>query len=155
VAVAEAMAIAVVLTGPPESFWFDLRLPLLVLAIGALTIAPRRNPLSSVASARHRTGRPLPFCHNGVPYSLLTTDSGLAAEAIEPQPVQMATPWLVLNSTTGIAFLAAKGYENHPALVVGLIASAGVICAGIVCSATPGRCLFRWLSSGATSNSIH
>ena len=57
-----------------------------------------------------------------------------------PVSVPMATPWLVLNSSAGVAVLAAKGYENHPALIASLL---GI--AGLTALLTLGGCLLQWL----------
>ncbi|MGD0555149.1 MAG: hypothetical protein ABSA93_09245 [Streptosporangiaceae bacterium] len=100
--VAEAIAIGVVVTGPPESVAFDLRLPLLIAAAGAAVTA---------AQWQRRVIWMPP--------------------EVEPDPVlvttPMASPWLVLNATTGVMFLAAKGYESHPALIEGVLVFSGTV----------------------------
>jgi hypothetical protein len=112
---AEAIAITVVATGPRESVAFDLRLPLLVGLVAGLICA---------AQWRRRT-------------VVIPPDPGPEPR---PEPVPMATPWLVLNSSAGVAVLAAKGYENHPALIEGMLVAAGVICLFTI-----GLCLSQWL----------
>jgi hypothetical protein len=115
--VAEAIAIALVLTGPPESVAFDLRLPLLIGVVGAVVTA---------VQWRRRV------IH-------------LPPEVEEPVPLAtpMASPWLVMNSATGMAFLAAKGYENHPAMVAGVLIFAGTT--GLLAL---GVSLVQWLRAG-------
>jgi hypothetical protein len=114
---AEAIAITMVLTGPPESVTFALRLPLLTGVAGAAVTA---------AQWRRRV------IH-------------LPPEVEEPVPVAtpMASPWLVMNSTAGMAFLAAKGYQNHPTLVAGVLIFAGTT--GLLAL---GVSLVQWLRAG-------
>jgi hypothetical protein len=92
--VAVALAITVVVTGPARPVTFEIRLPLLVLAVGLAWTAVRwwRGP------ARRRA------------------------------PVRMATPWLVLPLTTGVAALTAKGLTSDPALLDALGAIAAACC---------------------------
>lgn len=122
---AEAVAIAIVITGPRESLGFSLRLPLLVLAAGALLTAARWR--RAITPTPEEIEAALPRSPDISWYA-------------GPPPVPMATPWLVLNSSAGVAFLAAKGYENHPALVASLLGIAGL--AGLVAL---GGCLLEWL----------
>lgn len=182
---AEAVAIAIAVTGPPESPGFSARLPLLVLAVAAvataarwrraITLMPgeivarsllrtRRIPLSSVASVRARATSLTLVEHNGATSTIRFCHSAPeVAEAIDaallrspaecwyagPPPVPMATPWLVLNSSAGVAFLAAKGYENHPALVTGLLGVAGL--AGLVAL---GGCVVEWFRAQLSHSSL-
>jgi hypothetical protein len=97
--VAEAAAIATVVTGPRESLAFDLRLPLLVLAVGGLLLVRRPRRL--------------------VPTGWITEP---------PRPVPMATPWLVLSGTAVIALLTAKAYESDPPLIGGMLGGGATFC---------------------------
>jgi len=45
-----------------------------------------------------------------------------------PAPVPMATPWLIMLSTAGIALLTAKGFATHPVLVTALLGTGTVTC---------------------------
>lgn len=94
-AVAVAAAIACVLTGPPRPALFDLRLPLLVLAAGAVWNAARW---------RQRPARPARW------------------------PVPMATPWLIMTATAGVAAVTAKVVTADPALVGALLAVGAAAC---------------------------
>jgi hypothetical protein len=203
-AAGEAVAIAIVLSGPREPVGFSLRLPLLALAVGGIAAAARwrkvivlgryelvvrtlartrRIPWPAVASVRRRTSHITIRVRNGRGVSLRTgadtfyvadaIDAALAAmadpaleadapaEADAPQarvmtrrrvaaaataaggagePAPVATPWLVLNGTTGVALLAAKGYESNPALMAGLLGFAGATCLVVL-----GGCLADWV----------
>ena len=210
---ADAVAIAIVLSGPRESLGFSLRLPLLVLAIGGIAAAARwrrlivigrdelavrtlartrRIPWPAVASVRprpshitirERNGRGFTFRTSADPFDVadaidaalataradmavrtdheavpdaadvlqagIATRSGLTARAGRSritagagragEPAPVATPWLVLSGTTGVALLAAKGYESNPALVASLLGFAAAACLVAL-----GGCLADW-----------
>jgi hypothetical protein len=113
-AAAEAAAIALVVSGPRESLAFDVRLPLLVVAVAAvLTVTARRH------------GR------IGLPTGWITSP---------PPPVPMATPWLILSGTAGIAILTVKAYEIDPAVIGGVLGGIGAFCLLV-----SGACLIQWL----------
>jgi len=57
-----------------------------------------------------------------------------------PPPVPMATPWLVLTATTGIAAATLKAYENNPQLVAGVLSGSGAFCLMLSVAG-----LFQWL----------
>jgi hypothetical protein len=57
-----------------------------------------------------------------------------------PPPVPMATPWLVLTVTLGIAAATLKAYETNPALVAGVLGGSGTFCLMLSVA-----CLFEWL----------
>ena len=184
---AEAVAIAIVVSGPRESLGFSMRLPLLVLAIGGIAVAARWRRLivirrdelvvrtlartrriswPAVAGVRPRTGRITIRERNGRAFTVrtgadafdvadaidaaladaradLASRADLAVKAGMPQaggPAPVATPWLVLNGTTGVALLAAKGYESNPALVASLLGFAGAACLVAL-----GGCLADWV----------
>jgi hypothetical protein len=126
-AVALAAAIAMVVTGPPESVTFDLRLPLLVLVGGLILTATQWGwrPRWGWSPRRDRRTR-----------VMLATD--LIADP--PPPVPMATPWLVLTVTVGVAAATLKAYETNPAVVAGVLGGSGAFCLMLSVA-----CLFEWL----------
>ncbi len=167
-------AIALVATGPPGPVTYDMRLPLLVLAIGALAnaapwrrrvcITPdevvvrtllrtRRTSLASVAKVetdgryvaiRTLSGRKTivravtgPSAADDLANAIVTA-AGPAASLADDAPsaqVPIATPWLILLSAVGVAFLAAEGYAADPAVVTtALAAGAAVSCAALTSS---------------------
>lgn len=93
-AVAVCGAVAVVATGPVRPLSFDMRLPLVVLAIGAVWTA--------LAARRPADGR--------------------------RPPVPMATPWLILTATAGVALLTLKLLTVYPALGGALFAVGAAVC---------------------------
>jgi len=126
-AMAVALAIAIVVTGPPRSVAFDIRLPLVVLALGTLWNAAvwrRRVIVTSdqmIVRGLLRTRR--------IP--LLSDGSGPAS-----RPVPMATPWLILTGTVGVAALTIKGLTAQPELAgAALAVGMGVCCLSL------GACL--------------
>jgi hypothetical protein len=137
-AAAVAVAVAVVVTGPPRPVAFDVRLPLVVLALGALRAAAlwRRRvivaPGELVVRSLLRTRR-VPLGGDGA-----DTGPELAAGPGLFASVPMATPWLILTATAGIAALTIRGLTERPAL-------AGAVLAGgiAVCLLSLGGCLLR------------
>ena len=130
---AVALAIAVVVTGPPRSAAFDVRLPLVVLALGALWNAAlwrRRVIVTSdqmIVRSLLRTRR-IPLSGDGAP----------AGPGLARPPVPMATPWLVLTGTVGVAALTIKGLTVQPELVGAALAmGAGICCLSL------GACMLR------------
>lgn len=127
-AAAVALAIAVVVTGPPRSVSFDIRLPLVAAAFGALWNAAlwrRRVIVTSdqmIARGLLRTRR--------IP---LSGGSGPAR-----RPVPMATPWLILTGTAGVAALTIKGLTAQPELAGAVLAVGSA-----VCCLSLGVCLLR------------
>lgn len=173
---AVGLAIAVVATGPPRPVTYDMRLPLLVLAGGALVnaaqwrrrvcITPdevvlrtlvriRRIPLLTVASAETHGGRVTirmlsgrkavvravtdPSAADDLANAVVTAAGPAAYLAADTPsaPVPMATPWLIMLSTAGVALLTAKGFAADPALVTAAL-GAGIV----MCSAALGS---NWL----------
>jgi len=54
------------------------------------------------------------------------------AEGTPPEPVRLATPWVIMLSAFGAALLAADGYAADPALVTtGLAAGTAIGCAAL------------------------
>ena len=170
---AVGLAIAVVATGPPRPLTYDARLPLLVLACGALANAVqwRRRvsitPYEVTVRTLLRTRRiPLPYVAraetDGCRVTVCTLDGGKAAvrgltdpssasdlafaivDAAGPLAyvavdvptacVPMATPWLIMLSTAGVALLTAKGFAADPALVTAALGVGTVICCMALCS---------------------
>jgi hypothetical protein len=127
-AAAVALAVAVVLTGPPRPASFDVRLPLVVLALGAVWNAAlwRRRavitPEELVVRSLLRTRR------------IALADGGAAL----PAPVPMATPWLILTGTSGVAALTVRGLTERPELAGAALAGGAAVC----CLAL-GACLLR------------
>jgi hypothetical protein len=122
-AAAVALAIAVVVTGPPRSVAFDARLPLVVLALGTLWNAAlwrRRVIVTSgqmIVRGLLRTRR-IPLSGGGPP-----ADPGWARPS-----VPMATPWLILTGTAGVAALTIKGLTTRPELAGAMLAAGATIC---------------------------
>jgi hypothetical protein len=150
-AAALAAAIATVVTGPPESMTFDLRLPLLVLVAGLILIAaqwgwrPRWGWSPPRDRRRQRARMPLPDQRSQQdqrPRRDRRLRVTLATDLITdpPRPVPMATPWLVLSVATGIAAATLKAYESNPPLVAGVLGGSGVFC--LIASVA---CLYEWL----------
>jgi hypothetical protein len=120
-------------TGPSRSAAFDARLPLVVLALGALWNAAlwrRRVIVTSdqmIVRGLLRTRR-IPLSGDGPP-----ADPGLARPS-----VPMATPWLILTGTAGVAALTIKGLTAQPEL-----AGAALAVAAAVCCLSLGVCVLR------------
>jgi hypothetical protein len=130
---AVALAIAVVVTGPPRSAAFDIRLPLVVLALGALRNAAlwrRRVIVTSgqmIVRGLLRTRR-IPLPGDGPP----------AGPGLARPPVPMATPWLILTGIVGVAALTIKGLTAQPELMGAVLAvGAGACCLSL------GACVLR------------
>jgi hypothetical protein len=127
-AAAVAVAVAVVVTGPPRPVAFDIRLPLVVLALGSLRAAAlwRRRviiaPGKLVVRSLLRT-RCIPLAGDGVP-----ADPELAAGPGLPASVPMATPWLILTATAGIAALTVRGLTERPALASAVLTGGIAVC---------------------------
>jgi hypothetical protein len=153
--VAVGLAIAVVVTGPPLPVTYAMRLPLLVLAGGALAnaaqwrrrvcitpdevvlrtlIRTRRIPLSAVARAETDGGRVTlrmlggrkavvravtsPSAADDFATALVTAARPAACRAVGAPAASapMATPWMIMPLTVGVAVLAAKGFAADPAV---------------------------------------
>jgi hypothetical protein len=113
-AAAVGAAVAVVVTGPPRPATFQLRLPLLVLLTGAAWTA-----LPALRSRWSRLAR---------------------ATAGRRAAVPMATPWLILTSTAGVAVLTLKLLTADPALYAAVFAvGAAICCLAIGACVTGGR----------------
>lgn len=164
---AVGLAIAVVATGPPRPLAYDMRLPLLVLAGGALvnavqwrrrvSITPyevvvrtllrtRRIPLPAVARAETHGGRVTIYTLNGrkavvraitdpsaaddLANAVVGAAGPLAYVAVDvpSAPVPMATPWLMMLSTAGVALLTAKGFAADPALAAAALGAGTITC---------------------------
>jgi len=162
---AVGLAIAVVATGPSEPVTYDMRLPLLVLAGGALVNATqwrrgvrltadevvlrtlvrvRRIPLPAVArvetddsrvTIRTLSGRKVvvravtsPPVADRLANAVVTAAGPAACRGAGTPfaPVPIATPWLLMLSTVGVALLAAKGFAVDP-VVVGTALGAGAV----------------------------
>jgi hypothetical protein len=176
---AVGLAIAVVATGPPEPVTYDMRLPLLVLAGGALVnaaqwrrrvcITPdevvlrtqvriRRIPLPAVArvetdgsrvTIRTLTGRKVvvravtgPSAADDLANAVVNAagPSACLAAGTPSTPVPIATPWLLMLSTVGVALLAAEGFAADPELVTAALgAGTVVVCAALGSSWRPQR----------------
>jgi hypothetical protein len=125
---AVAVAVAVVVTGPPRPVAFDVRLPLVVLALGALRAAAlwRRRVIAApgelVVRSLLRTRR-IPLANDGVP-----AGPELAAGPGIPGSVPMVTPWLVLTATAGIAALTIRGLTERPALASVVLTGGIAVC---------------------------
>ena len=92
-AVAVALSVALELTGPPRPFLFSLRLPLVVLAIGAIwTRAPRQEDMAS-----SRT--PVPMATPGL---ILSSTAGTAALTVKLVSVSPALACDVLGRLGGL-----------------------------------------------------
>jgi hypothetical protein len=166
---AVGLAIALVTTGPPVPVTYDMRLPLLILAGGALVnaaqwrrracitpdevvlrslIRTRRIPLRAVAGAETDGGRVTirmlsgrkavvravtdPSAADDFVTALVTAARPAACRAVgtPAATVPMATPWLIMPLTVGVAVLTAKGFAADPALVAaGLGAGTVALCA--------------------------
>jgi Bacterial PH domain len=166
---AVGLAIAVVAAGPPEPVTYAMRLPLLVLAGGALVnatqwrrgvrITPdevvlrtlvrvRRIPLPGVArvetddsrvTIRTLSGRKVvvraltsPSAADHLAIAVVTAAGPAAClgAGTPSAPVPIATPWLLMLATVGIALLAARGFAVDPVVVgTALSAGAAVSCA--------------------------
>ena len=167
--VAVGLAIAVVATGPPLPVTYDMRLPLLVLAVGALVnavqwrrrvcitpdevvlrtlIRTRRIPLRAVARAETDDGRVTirtlsgqkavvravtdPSAADDFVSALVTAAGPSACRVVSAPavPVPIATPWLIMTSTVGVAVLTAEGFAADPALVAAALGTGTVaLCA--------------------------
>lgn len=138
-ATAVALAIAVVVTGPPRSVAFDTRLPLVVLVLGTLWNAALWRQRVIVTSDQMivrgllRTRR--------IP---LSDGSGPAS-----RPVPMATPWLILTGTAGVAALTIKGLTAQPEL-----AGAALAVGAAVCCLSLGACLLRERGDEAVTSAV-
>jgi hypothetical protein len=143
-AAAVALAIAVVVTGPHRSIAFDIRLPLVVLALGTLWNAAlwrRRVIVTSdqmIVRGLLRTRR-IPLSGDGPP-----ANPGLARPS-----VPMATPWLVLTGTVGVAALTIKGLTAQPEL-----AGAALAVGAAVCCLSLGACVLRERGDKAVSSTV-
>ena len=132
-AAAVALAIAVVVTGPARPVAFDIRLPLVVLALGTLWNAAlwrRRVIVTSdqmIGRGLLRTRR-IPLSGDGPPPD---------PEQTRP-PVPMATPWLILTGTAGVAALTVKALTAQPEL-----AGAALAVGTAVCCLSLGVCMLR------------
>jgi Bacterial PH domain len=174
---AVGLAIAVVATEPPGPVTDDVRLPLLILAGGALVnaaqwrrrvcitpdevvlrtlIRTRRIPLPAVAGTEtdggHVTIRMLsgrkavvravtdPSAADEFVNALVTAARPAACRAVgmPSAPVPMATPWLILPSTVGVAVLTAKGFAADPALATAALgAGTATLCAAWARAGSP------------------
>jgi len=153
--VAVGLAIAVVATGPPLPVTYAMRLPLLVLAGGALAnaaqwrrrvcitpdevvlrtlVRTRRVPLSAVATAETDGGRVTlrmlsgrkavvravtnPSAADDFATALVSAARPAACRAVGAPAASapMATPWMIMPLTVGVAVLAAKGFAADPAV---------------------------------------
>jgi hypothetical protein len=143
-AAAVALAIAVVVTGPPRSVAFDARLPLAVLALGALwnAAAWRRRVIvvggEMIVRGLLRTRR-IPLSGDGLP----------AAPGRTRPPVPMATPWLISTCTAGVAALTIKGLADWPGLADAMLAVGTA-----VCCLSLGACLLRERGRGIRTSAI-
>jgi hypothetical protein len=133
VAAAVVLAIVVVVTGPPRSVAFDIRLPLVVVALGTLWNAAlwRRRvtvtPDQMIVRGLLRTRR-IPLSGDGPP-----ANPGQARRS-----VPVATPWLILTSTAGVAALTIKWLTARPEL------AGAVLAVGMgVCCLSLGACVLR------------
>ena len=157
---AVALGIAVVGTEPPGPVTYDMRLPLLILAGGALVnavqwrrrvcitpdevvlrtlIRTRRIPLRAVGRAETDDGRVTIRMLSGRKavvravtdpaaaddfVTALVTAAGPDASRVAggpAVPVPIATPWLIMTSTVGVAVLTAEGFAADPALVTAVL----------------------------------
>jgi hypothetical protein len=143
-AAAVALAIAVVVTGPPRPVAFDARLPVVVLALGTLWNAVLWRRRVIVASGEMivrgllRTRR-IPLSGDGPPAT---------PERARP-PVPIATPWLILTGTVGIAALTIKGLTERPELT-GAVLAVGAA----VCCLSLGACLLREHDAGSRTSAV-
>jgi hypothetical protein len=166
---AVALGIAVVGTEPPGPVTYDMRLPLLILAGGALVntvqwrrrvcitrdevvlrtlIRTRRIPLRAVDRAETDDGRVTirmlsgrravvravtdPAAADDFVNALVTAAGPAACRVVAAPavPVPMATPWLIMTSTVGVAVLTAEGFAADPALVTAVLGAGTVtLCA--------------------------
>ena len=171
---AVGLAIAVVATGPPGPVTYEMRLPLLVFAGGALAntvqwrrrvyitpdkvvirtlVRTRRFSLLSVArvetdgcrvvirtlSRRKAIVRAVtgPSAADDLANAIVAAAGPAACLAAETPatPVPVATPWVIMLSAVGAAFLTAAGYTIDPALVImALVAGTAVGCAALCSS---------------------
>jgi hypothetical protein len=175
---AVGLAIAVVATGPPGPVSYDMRLPLLVLAGGALAnavqwrrrvcITPdevvlrtlvriRRIPLCTVArvetdgcrvTIRMLSGRKAvvravtdPSAGGDLAEAVVSAAGPAARLAVgtPSEPVPMATPWLIMLLTVGVALLTARGFVANPALVTTAVLGAGAVLSVSVTAAARRR----------------
>ena len=166
---AVALGIAVVGTEPPGPVTYDMRLPVLILAGGALVnavqwrrrvcitpdevvlrtlIRTRRIPLRAVDRAETDDGRVTirmlsgrkavvravtdPAAADGFVTALVTAAGPAACRVVGAPavPVPIATPWLIMTSTVGVAVLTAEGFAADPALVTAVLGAGTVtLCA--------------------------
>jgi Bacterial PH domain len=166
---AAGLGIAVVGTEPPGPVSYDMRLPLLILAGGALVnavqwrrrvcitpdevvlrtlIRTRRIPLPAIDRAETDDGRVTirmlsgrkavvraitdPSAADDFVNALVTAAGPAACRVVGAPsvPVPMATPWLIMTSTVGVAVLAAKGFAADPAPVIAALGTGTVtLCA--------------------------
>jgi hypothetical protein len=163
---AVGLAVAVVATGPRVPVTYGMRLPLLVLAGGALMnavqwrrrvcitpdevvlrtlVRSRQVPLRAVARVEtdgHRVtirllgGRKAvvravtgPAAADDLANAVVTAAGPAACLAVGPpsEPVPMATPWLIMLLTVGVALLTAGGFVADPALVTAALGAATVV----------------------------
>lgn len=169
---AVGLAVAVVATGPPGPVTYEMRLPLLTLAAGALVsavqwrrrvcitpdevvlrtlIRTRRIPLGAVARAETDSGRVTlrmlsgrkavvravtdPSAADDFVTALVTAarPAGCRAVGAPAVSVPMATPWLIMPLTVGVAVLTAEGFAADPALVAAALGAGTVaLCAAWV-----------------------
>jgi hypothetical protein len=143
-ATAVALAIATVVTGPPRSVAFDVRLPLVVLALGTLWNAAlwrRRVIVTSdqmVVRGLLRTRR-IPLSGGDPP-----ADPGRARPS-----VPMATPWLILTGTVGVAALTIKGLTAQPELAGAMLAVGAAVCCLSI-----GACVLRERGDGSPTSAV-
>jgi hypothetical protein len=106
----------------------------------------RRIPLPAIASAETDGGRVTIRTLNGRKAVIRAVTDPSAAENLAnavvtaagpaarraantaPVPVPMATPWLIMLSTAGVALLTAKGFAADPALVSAALGAGTVMC---------------------------
>jgi hypothetical protein len=167
---AVALGIAVVVTEPPGPVTYDMRLPLLILAGGALVnavqwrrsvcitadevvlrtlIRTRRIPLRAVDRAETDDGRvTIRMLSGGKAVVRAVTDSSAADDFVTALvtaagpaarrvagapavPVPIATPWLIMTSTVGVAVLTAEGFAADPVLVTAALGGGTVMLAAV------------------------
>jgi hypothetical protein len=131
-ALAVFVAITVVLTGPPVSIAFGMRLPLTVLACGGTWCAARWRRRVTVTTDEvivrgllrtRRIPRSAQLCSTALGTSLF-----IARVQRRWQPAPMMTPWLVLTATAGVVATTTKVLSDHPQLTGPLFTGSAAVC---------------------------
>jgi hypothetical protein len=129
-----AAAVAMEVTGPPVPESFGMRLPLIVLAGGGAWCAARwRRRVTVTADAvtvrtllrTRRIPRAAAMCSTALGTSLFIARS---QRRLMRLPVTMATPWLVVTATLGVAMTTAQLLTEYPRLAGALLAGAAAAC---------------------------